>query len=250
MNSQASSNRPPVLINIPTVRTHVGGAVYFQAEAIDPEGDPITFSASNLPEGATLSSDGIFAWIPEGEGSYTVIIHAGDGTTYDSQNVYINVGLYPDLQFENLIIPPCGSRDNITGTVTGYDDLTDFRVFCYIYISGYGWGNPDRTAPSRRYRSRPMAPLKSILPLRIWIYSLPSCIWASAIKMLTSQCCKTVAVFLISMRSIPKKRYRDPTEGHNTLSWSGPFMVAQKQPGIFPWAGRQCLFRFGRKRVC
>lgn len=62
-------NRPPTMEELPIVYVKMASSNSFQipAEYVrDPDGDPITFraSAENLPQGANLSSLGLFTWTP------------------------------------------------------------------------------------------------------------------------------------------------------------------------------------------
>ncbi|MHC4745168.1 MAG: putative Ig domain-containing protein, partial [Planctomycetota bacterium] len=64
----------------------------FTISATDADSDSITYSASNLPTGATLTSDS-FSWTPgyTQAGTYDVTFTASDGTDSDSEIVTVNV---------------------------------------------------------------------------------------------------------------------------------------------------------------
>ena len=132
------SNRPPVLFNIPDQHVLPGGMVTFQATSSDPEGNEVTFSASNLPEGAAITPQGLFSWSPAVEGEYTIIVHADDGLTYDSQKVRIDVAVeVPTIALTSY--PECGGTANVQGVVSGIDNYGAYVVITYIFIDGYGW---------------------------------------------------------------------------------------------------------------
>ena len=76
----------------------------FTLSASDPDGDTLTYSASNLPSGAVLNSaTGAFSWTPTSvqTGSYSVIFRVSDGQLSASQTVKLTVskpnrrGRYP-----------------------------------------------------------------------------------------------------------------------------------------------------------
>ncbi|NOX38061.1 MAG: tandem-95 repeat protein [Calditrichaeota bacterium] len=69
-------NNAPVLNPIPDFTLKEGEAFQYQVSAVEPDGDPIVFSASNLPEGSQFDPEThIFSWTP----------------TYEQSGVYPNV---------------------------------------------------------------------------------------------------------------------------------------------------------------
>ena len=70
---------PPVVTN-PGPRTSVSGsAVSLQVVASDPESDPLTFTAANLPPGLEIGAGGLVSGIPTATGTRTVTVSASDG---------------------------------------------------------------------------------------------------------------------------------------------------------------------------
>ncbi|MHC4148426.1 MAG: LamG-like jellyroll fold domain-containing protein [Planctomycetota bacterium] len=69
-----------------------GNELRFTISAIDPDGDSITYSATNLPAGAVFSGD-TFTWTPgyRQAGTYQVTFVASDGQDQDSQTITITV---------------------------------------------------------------------------------------------------------------------------------------------------------------
>ncbi len=66
----------------------------FTLSATDPDGDPLSFSSSKLPDGATLDGvTGAFAWTPTyaQSGSYLVTFIVSDQNLSDSETITINV---------------------------------------------------------------------------------------------------------------------------------------------------------------
>jgi len=79
-------NRPPVLAAIGGKSVDENALLQFNVSATDPDGNTPTFSASNLPQGASLSNNGngtaTFSWTPSytNAGSYpNISITASDG---------------------------------------------------------------------------------------------------------------------------------------------------------------------------
>src|SRR5207245_1955834 len=59
----------------------------------DPDPDPLTYSATGLPAGATLTSGGAFNWTPSFSqaGLYSVTFTVSDGSLTDSKSITITV---------------------------------------------------------------------------------------------------------------------------------------------------------------
>jgi hypothetical protein len=77
----SSPNRPPVLDSVPAQTVAVGARLAFRLRATDPDGDLLTFSATNLPQGAQLNAEsGLFVWTPTGNqaGTFQVTIRVQD----------------------------------------------------------------------------------------------------------------------------------------------------------------------------
>jgi len=85
-------NRAPVLLTIPNKSVTATQYLAFAINAVDPDGDAITYSAMNLPAGAALSGK-TFTWTPTiaQVGTYQVTFVASDGSLQDSQVVTITV---------------------------------------------------------------------------------------------------------------------------------------------------------------
>lgn len=89
-----SSNTAPVLNSIGAKQANETGMLSFNLSATDPDDDSLTFSATNLPESATLDpSSGDFSWTPSiGQaGTYYVTFSVSDGSLTDSETVKITV---------------------------------------------------------------------------------------------------------------------------------------------------------------
>ena len=101
-------NRPPVLNPIGTKRVEESELLEFTITATDPDNDALTYSASDLPAGASFDPlTQVFSWTPdEGDaGSYKVIFTVTDGVDSDTEEVTIIVIVAPkDLLEEYCFI--------------------------------------------------------------------------------------------------------------------------------------------------
>ena len=92
--SGAAGNQAPVIRSLPKATIEVGKSLTFTVSASDENGDALTYSASNLPEGATLDNNsGLFSWAPTAgqEGTYTVTFEVSDGKLNASATTTISV---------------------------------------------------------------------------------------------------------------------------------------------------------------
>jgi len=100
VNGQVIINQPPLLNLIGDKSVNEGELLEFTISASDPDGDELSYSASNLPEGTSFDSDNqTFSWTPRYDqaGLYSVYFEVSDGQLTDSENVTITVvQLYED----------------------------------------------------------------------------------------------------------------------------------------------------------
>lgn len=79
------TNRPPIIAEIPDKTVKEGQLLEVSVSATDPDGDPITLTANNLPDGAVFEDNGdgtgVLFWTPTfGQaGNYAIEITADDG---------------------------------------------------------------------------------------------------------------------------------------------------------------------------
>ncbi|OHB58275.1 MAG: hypothetical protein A2Y07_04045 [Planctomycetes bacterium GWF2_50_10] len=83
-------NKAPVLAAIGSKTVQVGNTLSFNLAGTDAENDTLTYSASTLPSGATLSGQ-TFSWTPTTAGTYSVTFRVSDGQLADSETVAITV---------------------------------------------------------------------------------------------------------------------------------------------------------------
>jgi M6 family metalloprotease-like protein/uncharacterized repeat protein (TIGR01451 family) len=88
-------NRPPVLSSIGNKTVNEGSLLEFTISAADPDGDTLTFTASNLPSGASFDASlRKFSWTPNYDqaGTYSNIhFEVKDATLIDSEDITITV---------------------------------------------------------------------------------------------------------------------------------------------------------------
>jgi hypothetical protein len=93
--------QPPVLNPIGNKSVNEGQLLQFTISATDADGDPLTYSASNLPSGASFDpGTRTFSWTPASgqEDTYPgVHFQVSDGVLTDSENITITVSVWPTL---------------------------------------------------------------------------------------------------------------------------------------------------------
>jgi hypothetical protein len=102
--SVGNVNRPPVLSTIGSKSVDEGDLLSFTISASDPDGDTLTYSASNLPSGANFNSGTrTFNWTPA----------IGDSGNYNVQFTVTDNGTPPESDFEIVaitVIDPASSN--------------------------------------------------------------------------------------------------------------------------------------------
>ncbi len=83
----------PVIESIPEFIVKVGENLNYTVKASSVNGNSLTFSALDLPAGASFDETGLFSWTPleEQEGTYTIYLEVNDGMFSDSEVATINV---------------------------------------------------------------------------------------------------------------------------------------------------------------
>ncbi len=131
-------NLPPVLNSIGNKTVTVGNSISFNVSATDPNGDNLTFSASNLPAGASFNPQThTFSWTPISTGVYLNIhFEVSDGSLTDSENITISVtelsatttaitsSANPSVWGQSVTFTATVSGTGATGTVTFKDGGT------------------------------------------------------------------------------------------------------------------------------
>ena len=86
-------NQPPVLNPIGNKAVNVDEQLQFTISATDPEGDSLSYSASNLPQGASFNpTTRTFSWTPDTAGAYPNIhFEVSDGKLADAEDITITI---------------------------------------------------------------------------------------------------------------------------------------------------------------
>ncbi len=93
INGSMTINNPPALAAIENKRVFIGQSLNFTLSASDPNGDKLTFSASNIPTGASFDPvTATFRWTPNQTGTYQNLhFEVSDGLATDFENIVITV---------------------------------------------------------------------------------------------------------------------------------------------------------------
>lgn len=87
-------NRSPVWSQLPTQFGRVNQFLQFSVSATDPDGDQLSYSAFNLPSGASFdNTNRIFSWTPSSSqaGTYGLIFRVSDGNLSADMTVSISI---------------------------------------------------------------------------------------------------------------------------------------------------------------
>lgn len=112
----AAGNNPPQLVSPGNQTGNVEDAVSLQLQASDPDGDALTYSASNLPASLSINSTtGLISGTLQGEGSYSVTVYVHDeSAASDSKSFTWTVGPRPN---SNPWVTHPGPQSNYAGDV-------------------------------------------------------------------------------------------------------------------------------------
>lgn len=113
-------DRLPVLDPVGNRSVLEGQLLTFTLSATDPDGTPLTYTAPNLPAGATFSGQ-TFSWTPTYDqvGSYRVAFYVYSGGISDSESIWISV-VYNTLPSQ-MISPVPGSTLNSSSVTFQWD---------------------------------------------------------------------------------------------------------------------------------
>jgi len=105
-----NTNAAPLMTDPADRSEYVGRLVQFQLQASDADGDSLTFTASGLPAGATLSPAGSFSWTPGAPESASATFTATDCTGLAvSQSVQLTATVQP--------LPHLAALSQVTGWI-------------------------------------------------------------------------------------------------------------------------------------
>ena len=120
INTSIKNNSAPVMANIGNKNIIKGQNLTFTVSSADVDGDLLTYSASNLPAGATFNpSTAIFKWTPDQSSVYqNVHFEVSDGMAIDSKNITITVINITGNNITEIVVTPSSK------TVTFGQDFT------------------------------------------------------------------------------------------------------------------------------
>lgn len=107
-NTETPENHSPVLNPIGNQTVDEGASLQFAVSGTDPDSDPLTYSVSNLPPGASFNpSTGVFSWTPDytQAGTYSnIVFTVSDGDLSASKAISITVrNVSPEALIDQLI---------------------------------------------------------------------------------------------------------------------------------------------------
>jgi hypothetical protein len=86
-------NQAPQITSKPLTSISLGNNYFYKINAIDPDGDALTYTLDNAPTGMEINN-GVLVWTPTTDqfGSNSVVVRVSDGTVATTQSFSINVG--------------------------------------------------------------------------------------------------------------------------------------------------------------
>ncbi len=78
---QGAGNLPPRFVSVPNVVAWDGATWEYASSAVDPNADPLTYSLTTGPSGASISATGLVSWTPSAAdvGAQTIEVRVDDG---------------------------------------------------------------------------------------------------------------------------------------------------------------------------
>ena len=125
----SSDPQPPVLDPLGSRSGTVGQLLTFTVSAVDPNGDPLTYSASGLPSGASFNATThTFTWTPSAAGTFTgVRFTVFDGSLSDFEDITITISAAPTLT-EITRSVATGTDDGFSGSWGFYTSQTWYEA--------------------------------------------------------------------------------------------------------------------------
>jgi subtilase family serine protease len=128
------ANAAPVLLPVGPQQAHEGVPFVLALQAVDADNDPLTYSASNLPPGATLDArTGVVTWTPNlfQAGVYSgITVSASDGAATSSDTYTITVAQTNQAPLLALM-PPLGGQEQrpLSFSLVGTDPDGDALLY-------------------------------------------------------------------------------------------------------------------------
>lgn len=150
-----TSNHAPVWPALGSRTVNAGETLSLSLTATDPDGNALTYTAFNLPPGASYSSSGSFSWTPGSNqaGVYSMILRASDGqltsdATFSIQVLSNTTTSQPPAIIYNppqqIYYPPAQNYYN-------YTSPCGYNPYVYTYCPGYSTYQPPQPTYSSYY---------------------------------------------------------------------------------------------------
>ena len=125
-------NQAPIITPIPDTNITLGETFTYPVDAIDPDGDDLTYSLTDSPPDMDIDENsGVISWTPTAVGSYYVTVVVSDGDLSDSQSFTITVDKALLVSIEVLpssMTIEIGESKAIDSVAAHYDDGTDADI--------------------------------------------------------------------------------------------------------------------------
>ena len=127
-------NRAPSILSTPPTLAEVGQPYSYDVEAIDPDGDPLTYSLDTAPSGMGINAvSGQITWTPAGDqqGDHAVTVRAQDPSAlFDSQSFTVAVAAASDFPVASIDTPLEDAE--LTGLVDIVGEASDDNLNEYV----------------------------------------------------------------------------------------------------------------------
>ncbi|MCE5249792.1 M6 family metalloprotease domain-containing protein [bacterium] len=135
-------NRAPVISAIPDTSIYELESFVFHVEAEDPDGDSLTCSLTEFPEGMVISPSGVISWTPDytRAGKYSVTVKVEDSNTLSASVTFILTVL--DVDRAPVIVNvqlADATQDMAYADTVRVEDPDEGDVFTYTMLLGPQW---------------------------------------------------------------------------------------------------------------
>ena len=126
-------NNPPVITLISDATITLGETFSYTVEAVDPDGDDLTYSLTTNPptDMAINPTTGLITWTPNSTGTFEVIVEVSDGSESATQSFTITVDKALLVSIEVLpstMTLEIGESEAITSVTAHYDNSTEATI--------------------------------------------------------------------------------------------------------------------------
>ena len=136
------ANEAPIITPIPDQSDDLGTSIGLQLEAIDPNGDTITFGATGLPSGLSITDDGLISGTPNAAGTSTVTVTATDGANTSSISFSWTINDANPAEFDrlsNFNAPATVQQGQSLSVSVDYESTQDHELWVWLQDSNAGW---------------------------------------------------------------------------------------------------------------